>query len=1055
MGSQLPYRLPCEAVAGKPRYFLGGPFQHKRGPEHENKYANSTQVSNWDTSEGAPATIPPYERFTPDESGDGSCETHFCNPDGAPCAPWPEPVPANVFTHIEGDLVDFAIGRKRGWKAVQGARSWHGALPWTAPEHGCKTDLCADGVTGFQAYQPDPSQVKYLTAIYDCHIRNHFDAGEDAGGYLNCDKTGARTVNAQSGEITSTLSTSEEDAANFGSGAIVTFHVENGAGHSYDDTGAITATYRRDGTTVLDSIDNDLHCSHPRVRADAEFDLPGFISAWNAAHATPMPLMTDPNSYSCGITSSDADGDWTVDAAFSRNATVVSWHFTLTQNNGTDEDNTWEYYGTITLSDPNYGNDVLTDIYNLLSLWPLNDDHLYPWRTDRRGSVAPYVTRKEVANTSPLGFNFYYVDDLTSPTDDADGNAPFSPGWSPTYDLRAWFDDRIYIWLFPDGMDSSNSAATSLYKVYDGSVLGAPKPAGYQNYFDFLFQDIRACCQRPGDGSQTWAWYQVGWGMNVSDFNSLSDTQLPLNATQWNSWFMAANKPAGAWIIYADQSDYFPADCVNSSADAHSGAGDTGKIVACKYAEILERWPSQDFALPAGDMKFWHDETRVFCATNVSGSGAGSVWALTDPTTGSPPSTLDPDSLWGGPVVEGFYAISAYAAGVVTLGAKQYDVPGNWTSKSNGDDATCFGPLRWPGYPSLLGRAAIAADLAGTTFTFAVAQPAFGMNSSTHQEQIDLYDSTMALVASDVTATRISDTQFSTVAPQPSAVFITIHGAPAKWYMDDTSSKGDWTVLQWWFDYRAIAEGESGRTDCDGNAITVPDTITYPDADCSGSDLTVAFPGHGYRRFCQQQGCLPFVPCSPRVVCISPNGETWNNGITIAMPATMVWDEQYGTRYQAVVESTMTDLFWQPPHFPCNIKSCATWKMDDGSCQPNTPTHCPEVGCPDDAGCDVGSTPPVYIYALAPLVEARLTVPNNYGPSQDESAPALPGGIQIGWLSPVDHADTVAGVAMPPKAPGLSDDGLPGNCDFAWTLHETLCESHDADCRFGYNESGC
>src|SRR6185312_7843023 len=74
-----------------------------------------------------------------------------------------------------------------------------------------------------------------------------------------------------------------------------------------------------------------------------------------------------------------------------------------------------------------------------------------------------------------------------------------------------------------------------------GSVLGAPKPAGYQNFFDFNFQDILGCCFRPVDnpGFQTWSWYQHGWGMNVVTFNSNSGCQLPLNATQWTNYFQS------------------------------------------------------------------------------------------------------------------------------------------------------------------------------------------------------------------------------------------------------------------------------------------------------------------------------------------------------------------------------------------------------------------------------------------------------------------------------------------------------------------------------------
>src|SRR6185312_8340006 len=141
---------------------------------------------------------------------------------------------------------------------------------------------------------------------------------------------------------------------------------------------------------------------------------------------------------------------------------------------------------------------------------------------------------------------------------------------------------------------------------------------------------------------------------------------------------------------------------------------------------------------------------------------------------------------------------------VATLGAKKFDVPSNWSSKSNGDDATGFGPLRWPDEPSLLGRIAVTADGPGTSFTFTTAQPAFGMNSSAHQEQVDLYDTSMTLLQSNVTATRVDDSHF-TVAPGSAAVsaaWCVIHGA-AKWYVNDESPKGDYAVLEWLADFRS------------------------------------------------------------------------------------------------------------------------------------------------------------------------------------------------------------------------------------------------------------
>jgi hypothetical protein len=1035
-GYQPPFRMPCEEVAGNPTIFIGPPIQHSHGPELVHKYSNTTTVDG----------DPPGERFH-DNSGGAACELA----NGSPLGTWTEPVPANVFTDT-GDFVDMAVSRKRGWKAVQGARSPHGTLPWTAPEAGCKTNLCDDGVSGYQAYQSSPSQLLYRTWTPDVHMRNHFDAGEDAGGYWNADKTGARTVAFNNGQVTAPdFITSEERAANFGSGAVIIRHVDGGAGYTdVDGDGVHESDFDSGGTTILDNLDNDLHCSYPHFRADADFDLPGFISAWNGAgHTTPMPLMTDPNSYSCSITSVDADGTWTITASFSRSATVVSWHFTIHQSDIPDgEDNTWEYYGTLTLSDATNFDAYLADCYVLTATWNLTDDHEYPFRTERRGSLAPYVTRKEMDSTSPIGFNPVNVDDPTSPGD-----------------LMAWYDDRVY------------DPADGRTLIYDGSIIGAPKPAGYQNPFIFTFTDVRGCCNKPGDGSTTWVWYPYGTGIYIDDFNTLAGTQIPRNATQVNNYFMAVDKPVWAWIKFADKNNYFPPDCINSD-NTPSGAGDTSKIVACKFCEILELWPSQNFYGPAGDMKFWYDETKVACATNVSGSGEGSVWALIDPRTGSAPTWPDPDLIVGGPVVGGFYATGSWDGTNITLGAKQFDLPSNWASKSKpggtGDDATCFGALRWDTYPSLLGRAAITTI--GTTATFATAQPAFGMNSSTHQEQVDLYDASMTAVATNVTATRVDDTHFTTSSAYATAVWVQIHGSP-KWYMNDDSPKGDGTALQFWTDTRPAGEQAriGGGTDCDGDPIAVPSDITYADADCNGTSLTVAFPGYGYRKFCQQQFCIPFRPCAPRVLCFSPNGEVFPNGITIAMPTTLVWDSQYGNEWQGVGEFTMVDVFYQEPHFPCNIASCSHWKMDNGLCNGDNPTDCgadPAVGCPDEetdgTPCDETSTPPTYYFPLAPLVEARLTVPSNYGAAQDESAPALPtgihenevlpisGGIQIGWLSPVNNAPNVEGVALPPVPPGPeSSTGRPGLCAFTWSMHEDLCDAQTGGCRFTYNLLGC
>jgi hypothetical protein len=482
--------MPCEAVAGKPLYFLGGPFQHALAPAFADKFLNTTAVSNWNTVVGG--LIGPYERFTQDLSGANSCESHSCNPDGAPCSAWLRPFPENSFAHTEGDKVNLAQTRKTGFKAVQARRLWHGALAWTSGDASCPDTFCNDH--SYQSYQPDADQAKYRTATYDVHVRNSFNAGEDAGGYLNADKTGSRTVNPESGEITSDLITTQTAAQNYGGsiGVQIYFYTNGGAGYNADE-GVTTLTFAKGGATVLDSLDNDLHCGFPRVRADAEGDLSGFISLWNSIAfgggseinpfvSTGLPPLTDPNNYSASSTGTLNAGNttWTCDLQFSRSPTTASWDVTITQVDIPGaEDNTWHYYGTITLSGELSSATVYSDIKTLLAYWPLDDDLLYPWRADTKVSVAPLVSRLENSPATPLGFNTSTVDDLTAPINDADGNAPFSASWSPTYNQRPWFDPAIYIWAFPPGMNESNSAATSLLKIFDGSVQGAPLPAGY------------------------------------------------------------------------------------------------------------------------------------------------------------------------------------------------------------------------------------------------------------------------------------------------------------------------------------------------------------------------------------------------------------------------------------------------------------------------------------------------------------------------------------------------------------------------------------------------
>jgi hypothetical protein len=1106
--------MPCEASAGQPRYFFGSPFQHALVPRLTNKFVNTTAVNNWDTSEGAPATISPYERWTPDLSGDGSCEVHFCNPDGAPCSPWLRPFPTNTFNHTPGEKVDFAVTRKRGFKNVQASRCWNGRFGYLDIEASGGSDTwdpCSDPSTSvnWRSYNSEPIRTRYtrldISATWEW-IHNEWSGPPES-------TSPTTTTKDQSASLTQVINSAGILDTTALSVSPNTTQTEPLTEFPQNAFAALQLGFKHYASVASDMV---------KSVADTSFYVDGVTTVWTANSIT----VTNNND---GETiENETWGGGIFNRTIYKNfpdgggyLVILSENYTLSETGLSYTKVTYNRIGepgaaqgmvvdqittqvTSTLSGAVSDGDIYSDIKTLLDQWDLADDSQYPWRTDIKVGVAPLVSRDELL-TQEFDSTGFYVRDYSVPVTDPFGNTLGDPDWGGdtgytnnpnpqtgfakvTYNFPghssgtaisisvnnpfshcAATSYAIAGGSLPPGVSLDGSSGEITGTVGDdghygvtilvtgataavtGDILGAPKPAGYQNFFDFLFTDIRGCCYEPIDnpGFKQWAWYQVGWGQDVVTFNTNTGCHLPLNCTQWNNWFQAVNKPAGAWIFYADQRrDYFPVGCISSSGE--SGAGDATNIVAQKWAEILERWPSQNFAKPAGDMKFWYDETRVYCATNVSGAGEGSTWSLIDPNTLLPPAAIESDDIWGGPSVGGFYAIAGYSTGVVTLGAKQFDVPSNWSSKSNGDDSQCFGPLRWADYPSLLGRVAVTTSGPGTSFTFVTVQPTFGMDSSTHQEQIDLYDSVMVLLASNVTATRISDTQCSIPSPHPSAAFITIHGA-SKWYGNDVGPKGDYAVLEWNSDFRSFGEYTrlSSLTDCAGSPVTL-----LPTTNTGGGPLTAETQ---FASFTQTPGCLPFAPCSPKVVCISPNGESFTNGLTYDFPGSFICDTQYGSKWWGYVQQTMTELFWQTPHRPCNIPSCAQWIADDGTCQENTPLNPPAYGCPEDEDYVDGETqPPVYCYRFPPTVEARLTVPSNYGTNQDESGPALPIRIQIGWLSPVDHVPGDGDVAYPPEPPGASKDGgIPGGATTAWEIHSRLCNSSAGGCRFNYDDTGC
>jgi len=1048
-GNFSPYRLPADGIP-----FFCAAYAHETGDVLKLSYVNSTKVANYNGTVGG--TIPPYERYD-DTSSSSACDGNSNCPtatNGIPCEFWigtDASATSPQYTLVAGQVntapqvftaganVNFAVCHKRGFKNVAARRSWHGVFGWLSADltnTSCATGAEAcnssgdwdSGISVFRPYVATPDQTKYLTLTPSITF-DSTTVSQSSTDTVHSVVSGATTVNAQSGEVTTTLETTEVDTTTPTGGSAST---TKNIAHGYD---SVAGTYGN-ATSVDYFVGSDPHGgNNPYIGSSLE----GAINSFNEnicqqihdanpelVSYTLLPAVTDHNNYtqSTGTIVYNL-GTYTetktMTVGWSRTNTVYSFYFqysTVYSTIPVDQDNeTVTCSGTMTLSDPNTAAALYADIVALLANWPLNDDALYPWRTDGTTNMAPKVSRLEwQAEMSPLTYGVacsLLVPDYTDPIADSSGHAAFSADWVGTWGMRAWFDPNIYAWRFPAGQTNLTAAATGLVKLFDGSVQGAPNPAGYQGYFRFDALDMRACCESNDLGTAI-VWYTYGYGQSLP-------ANLPANATQWTNWFEIINKPQfGALLAYLDAGTISSGTSAGTSCE-YNGSADAA-FWAVKWAEIGETYESINFARPGGYDKFLLDETAVYCFASKSG-GVVTLTAVDGTTPATLPFTTS--DIVGGACIGGFFAVASVSGATMTLGAQKFSVPSDWTMPS-GDQTTAFGRLRFPTAPSLLGRIAITAVAdAGShapfstgwtpTYQFTAAQTNFGLawssGAATLHETVDIYDQTMTLLASGVTATRISDTKFTVGTSYATAFFVMIHGAPAYQYCDDYP-KGDFVYLEWLYDWRT--NGEIGRlsgvTDCGGH--------TPP----SGSPTTT---NNGYASFTETADALPIIKCHPRVACSSPNGETWPNGKTYAFPTTFSLDALYGSKWQAQVVWSITDPLWQSPHTPCGLNTpesdpAIAWTMDGSA------------ACPADNDA-------THYYALAPMVEARATVPSGF--------PALPAGITIGFNAPGSSTDG----ANPPMPPGYdSATGTPSSVLTPWILAENLCASIAANCRFSY-----
>lgn len=598
-GTGSPYREPCGGwPAGGRRYFGGCGGNHYLTSETAiPKFTNFTALPNYDSgSAAAYPTIPPYTR--PDaDNGLVACG----GADQPECGPWPladRPAgctigPGEVVTEALNNCyklngtVNLAVCDKRYYKNVQARKFWHGRLGFDEDDHhqtyigpqedngsgqmlplvdaNDQPDCICQGY-GQRSNNSDPENIppaRYLAESRSIYGSGSYTYADGVGGTIAASYTATREAGARidrnSGVRTQTGWVENHSVSRVVNGvdAGITTLAECGdvplCGYNCTAPGPVSVT--GNWIDILFTVDCEggilTFGSNPDP-CTTRFNGSGNEILPTPCYPTFIPNAKSVNEWAARMTQTVVETSATGSRTYAQTCSIEEFSNTVLHlkitcavtiaafNSATESGSAESEINLIVgLSEAYPKEDLFAEVVELLEQIPLNDDVLYPWR-DAGGDClfAPLVCRREYLNAAPS----------------------------------------------PLGLGAGYSDFQADY--YDGAVLGALLPGGYQNHFDF---------DRLMYSTTTTI---VGYGGFQGDDGIGAD--LPANATHWTNKNEATGIYPGAFLRYDPT---------------------TGALWAQKWVETKINFPSINFFRPCG-----FDRT-----VEVSGSPA---WSAPRPICG-------------------------------------------------------------------------------------------------------------------------------------------------------------------------------------------------------------------------------------------------------------------------------------------------------------------------------------------------------------------------------------------------------------------------------------